>query len=230
MLRASFLSLLLLVTTSSQAGELLGTVWITPEYHTGNRDSLFFIPKSFDDDEIDGHYHEGVLRQEIQGTYRTEDGFYLSVTGIMTLQNDVESEVDGNLNEFYYDTLIENHEITFGKKVMAWGVGNNFRPLDVIQNENRRRLFLRSLTGVELVAWDYFLDTGAFTLAYINPVDDEENDSLNEEADSLNEKSLAMKYYHMGENSDQHVVARFSSGNSKRVELGAGFDHIVTDK
>jgi hypothetical protein len=147
----------------------------------------------------------------------------------MTLQNDVESEVDGNLNEFYYDTLIENHEITFGKKVMAWGVGNNFRPLDVIQNENRRRLFLRSLTGVELVAWDYFLDTGAFTLAYINPVDDEENDSLNEEADSLNEKSLAMKYYHMGENSDQHVVARFSSGNSKRVELGAGFDHIVTD-
>jgi hypothetical protein len=214
MLRAFSISLLLLTVLSSQAGEFAGTLWVAPEYHSANPQSLFFIPKPFHE------FKEYRSRQEFEGSYQ-QGGFNLLATGILTLQEGTKPESDGILNELYYDTVIANQEMSFGKKIMSWGVGYGFRPLDVVQREDRRLLFLRTDEGVPLIAWDYFTDNGAITLAYINPLRGQDDDHLDEE-------SLAIKYYRLLDNIDIHAVARLSERN--KVETGIGFAHIVNER
>jgi len=213
MLRAFFLSLLLLAMLSSHAGELSGILRVIPEYHHVNQESLFFVPNPFYD------FKTLQSRQEFEGRYQ-EGGLNLLATAITTLQENTKPEHEGLLNELYYDTVIADQEMSFGKKIMSWGVGYGFRPLDVVQQEDRRLIYSRTLEGVPLIAWEYFTDNGALTLAYINPLQGTDLDRLNEE-------SLAFKYYYLWDNMDIHAVTRLSQRN--KGEAGIGFTHIVNN-
>ncbi|TGO02532.1 hypothetical protein PN36_23610 [Candidatus Thiomargarita nelsonii] len=186
--------LLLLATLSTQADELTTTLRLIPEYHQA----------------------ESRSRQELEARYQ-KGGFNVLATGVMDTQFD--NEVI--LNELYYDTVIANQEMSFGKKIMSWGVGYGYRPLDVLEQEDRRLLYSPTLEGVPLIAWDYFSEGGsAFTLAYINPLGGQDNDRLDQE-------SLALKYYGLWDNTDIHAVARFSRQN--KLETGIGFIHIINE-
>ncbi|OQY55184.1 MAG: hypothetical protein DRR08_12695 [Candidatus Parabeggiatoa sp. nov. 2] len=214
MFRLLSINLLLFATISSQAGEFTGTLRVIPEYHSAYRESSFFVPEPFH--EFSHHRS----RQEFEGHYQ-QGGFNLLASAIMTQLENTKPDYDTLLNELYYDTEIAGQELSFGKKIMSWGVGYGFRPLDVVQREDRRLLYSSTLEGVPLIAWDYFADNGdAFTLAYINPLRGQNDDHLDEE-------SLAMKYYSLWDNIDVHAVARLSKHN--KGEAGLGFAHVVND-
>nr|VFJ91471.1 MAG: hypothetical protein BECKLFY1418B_GA0070995_10261 [Candidatus Kentron sp. LFY] len=210
-LRVSLFGLLLLATVSSPAGQFTGALWVAPEYYDSNPGALFFIPKPFNE------FQNYQIRQEFEGGYQ-QGGFNLLATGMLTQQEGIARESKGILKELYYDAEIAGREISFGKKVMSWGVGYGFRPLDVVQHEDRRQLFLRTLEGVKLISGDYFTDESAFTLAYINPYRGRDDDRMDEE-------SLALKYYHLQDNTDIHVVARLSERN--KIEAGIGFSSVI---
>ena len=206
MLRAFFIiNLLLLAMLSSYAGEFSGTLRVIPEYHRANQESLFFEP-----------LHEfQELRQEFEGRYQ-DGGFNLLATAISTLQEKPDNELI--LNELYYDTVVQ--EMSFGKKIMSWGVGYGFRPLDVVQQEDRQIIYPITLEGVPLIAWEHFTDKAALLFAYINPLR-----GINSER--LDEESVAFKYYYLWDNTDIHIVSRLSRRN--KGEAGIGFTNIVND-
>src|ERR1035438_1910937 len=52
---------------------------------------------------------------------------------------------------------------------MSWGVGFGFRPLDVVQRENRRGVNLPPLVGVPVLAVERFTTDAAWTLALTSP-------------------------------------------------------------
>ncbi|MEN8220368.1 MAG: hypothetical protein ABFS56_29280 [Pseudomonadota bacterium] len=196
MSRTIYITSLLLATLSTQANELTTTLRLIPEYHQSNQGS-------HSRQELETHYQKG--------------GFNFLATGITDTKYDNEII----LNELYYDTLIANQEISFGKKIMSWGIGYGYRPLDVLEQEDRRLLYSPTLEGVPLIAWDYFSQEGsAFTLAYVNPLSRKDNDRLDQQ-------SLAFKYYKLWDNTDIHAVARLSKHN--KLETGIGFSHIIND-
>ncbi len=213
MLRAFFVSLLLLSMVSSHAGEFTGSLRVIPEYHHANQDSLFLVPKPFYE------FHQRRSRQEFEGRYQN-GGFNLLATAISTLEENTKPDNELLLNELYYDTVMAEQELSFGKKIMSWGVGYGFRPLDVLQQENRQLIYSPTLEGVPLMDWEYFGDNTAFTLAYINPLHGTDSDNLDEE-------SLAFKYYYLWDNTDIHAIARLSRRN--KGEVGIGFTNIVND-
>lgn len=57
----------------------------------------------------------------------------------------------GRANELYYDFAAAGLDFSVGKKVIGSGIGYGFRPLDLIQNEDRRSLAQTRLEGVPLL-------------------------------------------------------------------------------
>ncbi len=187
---------------------------LMPEYHRVNKESAFFVPT-----EISG-FEKRESRQELELGYRNG-----GVNGQLLLRNEAysggRSQNHTLLNELYWDTQVLEQEITLGKKVMGWGVGFGFRPLDVIQREDRRRLYPVPQEGIPLLAWQGFSDTGAATLVFANPTHGEE-EQIREDA------SLALKVYRIAGEADLHGVARLSK--RQQWEIGAGISRVLDDR
>ena len=125
------------------------------------------------------------------------------------------------INQLYYDDKNEYFSWTFGKKVISWGVGHGFRPLDVIQNENRRLINPPALIGIPLISLEKFSDSSAWSLVWTNPV------YGNSESKFSKSESLALRYFRFSENYDFHVVGKFSK--EKKAEGGLGVTYIVNE-
>ncbi len=196
------------------AAEWNARVRLVPEYHRINNESALFLPA-----EISG-FSQSQSRQEFELDYRQG-----GVNGQLLLRNEVRSSYpphnDAILNELYWDTQLLGQEITLGKKVMGWGVGFGFRPLDVVQREDRRRLYPTSLEGVPLLAWQGFSATGAATLLVANP-------THGEEEQPKDDASLALKLYGIAGDTDLHGVARLS--RRQQWEIGGGFSRVIGDR
>jgi len=214
MLRPFLFNLLLLVMFSSQAAEFSAIFRVFPEYHHANSDSSFLIPKPYHE------FNQYRGRQEIEASLQAGEFNALATTRTV-LEDRSKPDYESLLNELYFDSVIADYDVTLGKKIMSWGVGYGFRPLDVLQREDRRLLYAHTLEGVPLLAWDYFADNGsAFTLAYVNPLRGQQDEHIDEE-------SFAMKYYGLWGNMDIHAVARLSERN--KGETGIGFAHVLND-
>jgi hypothetical protein len=196
------------------AAEWNARLRLTPEYHRVNEGSALFPPAEISDFAARRSLHELELDYRQGG-----------VNGQLLLRNDARSdsppENDVILNELYWDTRLLGQEITLGKKVMGWGVGFGFRPLDVIQQEDRRRLYPTPLEGIPLLAWQGFSATGAATLVIANP-------THGEEEKPKDDASLALKLYRIAGEADLHGVARLSQ--RQRWELGGGFSRVMGDR
>ncbi|MDP2811262.1 MAG: hypothetical protein Q8O34_14050 [Rhodocyclaceae bacterium] len=131
-------------------------------------------------------------------------------------------ERHGVANQFYYDSeFAPGWGWTAGKKVMSWGVGFGFRPLDLVQRENRRGVNLPALVGTPLVAVERFTATDAWTLAWARPADGLANEDHRE-------TSLALRWYRLAGGDDLHAVARVSQ--RRGLEAGAGATRVVGDE
>ena len=125
------------------------------------------------------------------------------------------------INELYIEPTLFGERFTLGKKILSWDVGFGFRPLDVIQQENRRSLFASTLEGVPYLAWEKFTAEQAWMLVLANPgrgMAGMVNNAKNDEA-------LALKYFRRLDNTDAHALLRVSQRN--RLEAGASFSSVV---
>lgn len=124
-------------------------------------------------------------------------------------------------NEIYFEGVIKNHDLSLGKKIYSYGVGFGFRPLDVIQRENRRQLYTYTLEGVPAIAWYHFREKDAFTLIFSNP-------GNNNSIQSKKDESLTLRYYKLQGNADIHALMRISDRN--KIEIGSGFSFIINNQ
>jgi hypothetical protein len=127
------------------------------------------------------------------------------------------TEDDLILKELYYDTTLAGQRLGFGKKIISWDVGFGFRPLDVIQQEDRRAIFTSTLEGVPYLAWERYGESDAWMLVLANP-------GHRDKPDERDDGSLALKYYLRTEATDWHIVARISDRH--RLESGAAFSRV----
>lgn len=126
-------------------------------------------------------------------------------------------------NELYYDTQLAGQDISLGRKITSWGVGFGFRPLDVLQQEDRRTLYQNTLRGIDQLAWEKFYDSAALSLIWANPG---QGKSDPDEQQSKAE-SLALKFYDNVHGRDIHAVARYSDHTG--LQLGTGISSVYGD-
>jgi hypothetical protein len=116
----------------------------------------------------------------------------------------------GVLNELFDDLELLGLHLTVGKKVLSWDVGYGFRPLDLVQQQDRRAFLPFALEGVPLLALERFGEHSATSLVYANPLRGTSPRSRDDEA-------LALRHYQRMGGLDLHLVARWS-----RRSLGQG--------
>jgi hypothetical protein len=80
----------------------------------------------------------------------------------------------GRLNEFYSDFSAAGLDFSVGKKVVGSGIGYGFRPLDLIQGEDRRTLLTTRLEGVPLLQMEHIDADSSLSLTWYNHLDADE--------------------------------------------------------
>lgn len=126
----------------------------------------------------------------------------------------------GVVNELFYEADPWGQHFTLGKKVVSWDVGFGYRPLDVVQQEDRRALRPFALEGVPLVAWELFGEDWALALLYANPLRGRAPAPHGDESGALR------GYLRLGA-LDLHLVARYSERT--RLQAGAAAALVLGD-
>lgn len=128
----------------------------------------------------------------------------------------------GILNQFYVDgDLAPGTGWTVGKKVLSWGVGQAFRPLDLIQRENRRTVNPPPLEGVPLLAVQRFDATDSLTLAWSHP-------GWGATVSDRDDPSLAAYAYGLRGAWEWHAAARASRRH--KIEAGLGWNWTASEE
>jgi hypothetical protein len=138
------------------------------------------------------------------------DGLTADVAAHLTASEGSRPASEGVLNELFYEAAPLGQHLTVGKKVLSWDVGYGFRPLDVVQQEDRRAFLPFALEGVPLLALERFGEGSATALVYANPRRGSASRSRDDEA-------LALRHYQRLAALDLHLVGRWS-----RRSLGQG--------
>ncbi len=196
-----------------QAGPLDVHYRLLPEYDEDNNESPFRLPESFRASP------DRQLRQEVE-LHVQQGGWNATGTVGALYQAHESTQYDRVLNEFFLDSKVFGQDVTVGKKVLSWGVGLGFRPLDVIQREPRLDRFMSASEGVALLAWQHFDASTEWTAVYANPLRGKDNDAR------LDESGAGRLFMTLG-NLDLQGVVRFNERN--RYEAGAGFAWVIGD-
>jgi hypothetical protein len=125
------------------------------------------------------------------------------------------------VNELFYEADLLGQHFTVGKKIVSWDVGFGYRPLDVVQQEDRRALQPFALEGLPLVAWELFGEEWALSLVYANPLRGRASAPRNDE-------SAALHGYRKVGALDLHLVARYSGRT--RLQAGAAAALVLGDE
>jgi hypothetical protein len=202
----------LLLATSAGALEFHGAISIAPQTVTENRDSPWYglvdTPRRTARNDVElrlqegGFNAQGILRQQVADGQRPE--------------------YHGIANQVYYDGQITpGLGWTVGRKVMPWGVGFGFKPLDVIQREDRRSVNPPPLVGVPLVALERYTATDAWTLVWTRPGE-------NKGETDVRDPGLAVHWYRLAGGDDLHGVLRVSE--RRRLEAGFGAARVIGEE
>lgn len=143
--------------------------------------------------------------------------FATAVRGVATARSASGEPGSGTLNELSFERALGGGFVSIGKKVMSWDVGYAFRPLDVVQQEDRRALYPSPLAGVPMLAWETFGESSALTVVLSNP-------GRRLAGQPRDDGSVAARLYrHIG-TVDQYAVLRVSERNG--VEGGVSFSDV----
>ncbi len=209
--RRLFLYILFIFSLPALGNDLAVTLRVIPEFHSLDRHSAFSVPEPYNP------FAEKISRQELELGYNLA-GFHALGTLSHHIENGKKPNYTSVLNEFYLDFELADEEFSIGKKILSWGVGFGFRPLDVLQRENRRRLYLQLIEGLPSLIWEKFSERSALTVVYANP-------GAGQEAKVLDDESIALKYYQLIGDTDVQAVTRWSEKN--HFEVGGGLTQIV---
>jgi hypothetical protein len=123
------------------------------------------------------------------------------------------------LNELSFDRALGAGFVTVGKKVLSWDVGYAFRPLDVVQQQDRRAINAPTLEGVPLLAWEVFDASRALTVVLSNP-------GRGKAEQPRDDGALALRLYRRNADAarDEYAVLRLSDRNG--IEGGLAFSQV----
>jgi hypothetical protein len=147
--------------TTGEAPQDNFTLRLLPQYRLADDRSPFFVP---------GDDRQGSVREDI--LWRHEDDLLTFQWSGMSLHSEGDEPIRrGVLNELFIDRSLGEFEVTLGKKMMTYGVGHSFRPLDVIQRERNLPLQPMILEGVPVATLEYYTDVGAYSAIYVHRLD-----------------------------------------------------------
>jgi len=129
----------------------------------------------------------------------------------------------GAINEAYADFSLGDVEGSIGKKVVSWGVGYGYRPLDVIQRETRQALRTFDLEGAPMLMLEYFTAESAVTAIVSNRF------RFDGFSPQKGEYEGALKYSTLLGNSDVHFLLFQRQGEGASAGAGASTtygDHL----
>lgn len=207
---------MLLCTWAGTAGawEFHGAVSVAPEWLSMDENSPYYVaPPTV----VLPHR---ASRQDLE--LRAQQGGF-NAQGILRQQvaEGASPEYHGIANQFYYDGQVSpGLGWTAGKKVLTWGVGFGFKPLDVVQREDRRAVNAPPLVGQPLALIERFTATDALTLAWVRPGQGRGDSDADDPA-------LALHWYRLAGADDYHAVARLS--HRRGAEAGVGATHVIGD-
>ncbi len=205
----------LLVSLPTISVEINFTTIVAPEAHLENKSSPYYIgPPTVEKRRYSS-------RQDLE-VYLREGG--LTAQGLARWQKTEGLSDDSSWQtaQLYYDgEFFPGLGWSIGRKVLSWGVGFAFRPLDIIQRENRRRVNAPPLLGVPLLALEHFSPESAWTLVWHNP-------GKGHGIDDRDCEGVALRWYGFSDNNDYHGVARVSQRH--RLELGGGATTVIGDE
>lgn len=211
------LSVVVLTSAGLKAAPLSGNLSLTPQSQKTRVDSPFKLPPSLlseSEQNLDTRF-EMTLQQ---------GGLNATAHLALRLKEGQGSEASAGLNELYYDTSLGDSDLSLGKKISSWGVGYGFRPLDVIQQQNRRELVPTTLEGVPQLSLQRYQGLNAWNLVYANPG---ANPGAKQARELADDESLALKGYALLDNADVHSVARYSRRFG--LQLGGGLTQVLSD-
>ena len=132
-----------------------------------------------------------------------------------------EAQFEGKIHELYFEKSIYELEISMGKKIVEWGVGFAYRPLDIIQNEDRRKLLSTHDEGRTLISLEYFTSDSAWTFLYLGPDNNESSLANMDEA-------FAVQFFTLIHSVDFLAILKVSEQH--KLESGAGFKSVLNDQ
>lgn len=151
-------------------------------------------------------------------------GHGAGLTGSATFTNTAwskgEAQQKGVLNELYWEGTASDWHATLGKKVVSWDVGYAFRPLDVVQRENRRAVAPPPLEGVPVIMAERFGADTAWTLVIANP-------GRSNHEHGRDEPAIAARAYLRQGSVDWHAVARVGAHTGASGGLAVAW--VVSD-
>lgn len=160
-------------------------------------------------------------RQEVD--FRLSKGG-LNIQGLLrqSLENKQSSKEQGVLNQAYYDGQFSpGLGWTLGKKVMTWGVGFGFKPLDLVQREDVRSINAPPLVGSYIFALDQYTENRSLSVIFANPF-------LDRASDDRRDPSVSFRWYRLAGSHDFYGTVRLSK--QRKAEAGLGFTHIINDE
>lgn len=205
-----FLVVWLVLAADARAAEISVKAWVIPEFHTFNAGSPFALGTS------QTGFGKDRSREELEIRAKPWDVNLVATTQATALEQS-SPEYKIVINELYYDFSLFGERFSLGKKILSWDVGFGFRPLDVLQQENRRTVISTTLDGVPYLAWERFHGDSAWMLVYANP-------GSGKAGTPKNDESLSLKYYLRDGNTDWHAIARLSERN--HAEVGGAFANV----
>jgi hypothetical protein len=126
-------------------------------------------------------------------------------------------------NEFYVTSGDGAWQLSAGKKILDWDVAYAFRPNDMVQQEQRRKLTNTTPVGKNMIAADYFTADFAATLVWVNPLKStNSNQVLTDE-----EQALVARTYYRWHGIDLYGFAR--QGGQTGASVGAALAWVATD-
>lgn len=107
-----------------------------------------------------------------------------------------------------------------GKKMLSWDVGYAWRPLDVLQREDRRTLVPVTLEGIPQLCIEWFGADSAVALLLTNP-------GKGRAARPRDDAALTLRAFRRAAASDLYGLARWSERYG--VETGGAFSHVLDE-
>ncbi|MBS4099398.1 MAG: hypothetical protein KGZ83_21510 [Sulfuricella sp.] len=206
---------LLLLALNAAAGDFNATLALAPEWRGAATGSAYYVAPP-----LVAPQHRA-LRSDLELRYR-DGGLDAQATLRNAAREGAIPQQRGILNQLYYDgEIAPGSGYTVGKKVLAWGVGFGFRPLDVVQHENRRLLNPPPQEGVPLLAWQRYSGATSLTVVWRNP-------GYGAADNDRDDPGIAANGYALLGGNDFHGVARASRRH--RLEAGLGFARAVGEE
>ena len=143
-----------------------------------------------------------------------------SFQGTITDQrsSDDNHQTDGVVNELFYDTAAGPFDLTIGKKILGWGVGYGYRPLDRIQQQQRLGLAEVTQEGIPILSFEHFTETGAVGLTYANHIE------WNNSAPHRGDEEWALRYF--GLHGEWDLQLQLHHNRDEGGSIGGGFSWV----